>query len=152
MQPSVIRHVLQKGNALEGMAALCGHKPYDLLKLNGLQNASELYDGMRISLPCYAGALRLEHWDSPRVVAEHFRFSDHDALAKANGLSSLADYDGSLDLQLPGWHFFHARPSDTLQMLDRLFNLPPGTCVAADRVFRPHAGLLFSGEVVGVPL
>ncbi|MCL4297986.1 MAG: LysM peptidoglycan-binding domain-containing protein [Anaerolineae bacterium] len=152
MQPSVIRYVWQRGNTLAGMAALCGYNPEDILQLNQLQDAKALRPGIRISLPCYAGALRLDPWDTLEKVAERFHFVDHKALAKANGLSDLAEYDGSLDLQLPGWHFFHARPFDTLQTFDRLFNLPSSACVAAGRAFRPHPSLLYAGEVVGVPV
>jgi hypothetical protein len=151
MQPSVMRYVWQSGNTLEGMAELCGHNSEDILQINRLRDAAELKPGLRISLPCYAGALRLDPWDTPEKVAERFRFEDRKALAKANGLGDLAEYDGTLDLQLPSWHFFHARASDTLQRLDQTFNLPAGACVAAGRAFRPHRGLLYAGEVVGVP-
>ena len=152
MQPSLIRYVWQKGDALADVAALCGHEPEELLQLNRLRDASALQPGMRISLPCYAGALRPDPWDTLQAIAERFRFDDRKALAGANGLRDLAAYDGTLDLQLPGWHFFHARPFDTLGSLDQLFNLPPGACVAVGRAFRPHPGLLYAGEVVGVPV
>ncbi len=152
MQSSVIRYVWQKGSTLEGLAALCGQDPQALLKLNGLRDASALRPGVRISLPCHAGALRLDPGETPQAVAKRFHFEDLKVLAEANGLPDLADYDGTLELRLPGWHFFHARPGDTLETFDRLFNRSPGSCVAAGRAFRPHPGLLYSGEVVGVPV
>jgi hypothetical protein len=149
MQPDVTRYVWQKGDTVESMAALCGHIPEDIIQLNQLGDASALQPGMRISLPCYHGALRPDPWDTPEKVAKRFHL-DSKTLAKYNGLSDLADYDGSLDLQLPGWHFFHARPTDTLQKLNKAFKLPSGTCVPAGRVYRPHPDLLYAGEVVGV--
>ena len=144
-------HDLSQAHGLR-VCVFCGHHPQEILQINGLPAEPALEPGMRISLPCYSGALRPDPWDTPQEIAERFRFEDLGALAKANGLEDLAAYDGSLDLQLPGWHFFHARAGDTLEILDRQFSLEPGSCVAVGRVFRPHTGLLYSGEIVGVPI
>jgi hypothetical protein len=151
MGASRIKYTWQERDSLEGMAALCGREPHDLLQLNGLQDPSGLKAGLPIRLPCYAGGLRLDPWDTPQAVAQRFRFDEKD-LAAASGVPDLAKYDGSVDLKLPAWHFFYARPFDTLQTFDDMFKLPGGSCVAAGRVFRPLPGLLYAGEVVGVPL
>jgi hypothetical protein len=150
MQPSKRKLVWQGQGSLEDLAARCGCDSRDLLKLNRLRDPSELTAGTPIRLPCFAAALRPDPWDTPQAVAQRFRIDEKD-LAAASGLGDLAKYDGSADLQLPGWDFFHAGPSDILGALDEMFLLPPGSCVAAGRAFRPLAGLLYSGEVVGVP-
>jgi hypothetical protein len=152
MQPAERRFTWPPALDLEEMGERCGGGGQTILALNGLAAPDALRPGLRISLPCFAGALRLDSWDTPQKIAERFRFDDPTDLAKANGLDELATYDGSLALQLPGWHFFHARAFDTLQTFDRLFNLTPGSCVAAGRAFRPQPGLLYAGEVIGVPL
>lgn len=70
MQPSKLDYVWQDQDTLEGLAALCGCDPHDLLKLNGLPDPSALKPGLPISLPCYAAALRpdprtpLRRWPS----------------------------------------------------------------------------------------
>jgi hypothetical protein len=152
MQATEQRFTWPHGLNLEEMGERCGSSGQAILELNGLAAPGALRPGLRISLPCFAGALHLDTWDTPLKIAERFRYDDPAVLAKANGLGKLAEYDGSLALHLPGWHFFHAQPFDTLQTFDQLFNLPPGSCVAVGKAFRPHPGLLYAGEVVGVPM
>jgi hypothetical protein len=152
MQKAEMHYVWQEESRLEDLAALCGHDPKELLRLSHLPEGMALQPGTRLRLPCYAGALHLDSWDTPQAVAERFHIDDLEALASANDLADLSEYDGSQPLQLPGWHFFHAGIFNTLQAFDRCFNLPPGSCVAVGRVFRPYPGLLYAGEVVGVPV
>jgi hypothetical protein len=152
MKPAERRFTWEQGLDLEQMGERCGMHGQDILDLNKLAGPGDLQPGMRISLPCFEAALRIEPGDSPGQIAERFRFADPDTLAKANGLGGMAEYDGSLELQLPGWHFFHAAPGDTLETFDKVFNLPASSCVAVGWAFRPQPGVLVAGEVVGVPV
>lgn len=152
MQPSKRRFSWKQKLDLEALGERCGSNGQSILSLNKLPGPGALVPGMRISLPCFVGALYLDPWDTPQTLARRFHFDDLGSLAKANGLASLDDYDGSLPLQLPGWNFFHALPGDTLDEFDDLFNLPRGSCVTVGRAFRPQPGLLLAGEIVGVPM
>ena len=152
MKPAERRFTWEADLDLEALGERCGAHGGDILALNKLAGPGDLLPGLRLSLPCFEAGMKIEPGDSPGQVAERFGIKDLKALAKANGLGGLAEYDGSLDLKLPGWHFFHAAPGDTLEVFDKLFNLPPGSCVATGRVFRPRPGLLIAGEVVGVPV
>jgi hypothetical protein len=151
MQPAERLFTWPKVLDLGEMGERCGGGGQAILALNGLPGAEALKPGVAVRVPCFAGALCPEGRESLQDIVERFRFKDQKALAKANGLGKLAQYDGSVDLQLPGWHFFYARPQDTLEAFDRLFDLSPGSCVPVGRVFRPYPGMLYDGEVVGVP-
>jgi hypothetical protein len=151
MQPTKVRYAWKKRDRLEAMAFRCGLEVEEILQINGLEDPEVLNAGMTIHLPCYAGALWLDSWDTPQDIAKRFRFKDEEMLARINGLRDLGEYDSSLEMQLPGWYFFHAGINDTLETFDRIFGLPDGSCVPAGRTYRPSSGYLFIGEVVGIP-
>lgn len=151
LSPSKIRYPWKNEDRLEAIALRCGVQGTDILQMNGLRDPAALARGMTIQLPCYAGAQWLDPWDTPQKLVQRYRFEDEKMLARINGLRSLQDYDGSLEMQLPGWHFFHAGEKDTLETFDAFLGLPDGSCVPAGRVYRPNAIQLFMGELVGVP-
>ncbi len=151
MQPARRPFTWQDSLNLDEMGERCGTDGQAILALNRLHSPGDLRGGMNIILPCFAAALRPGARETIQALAKRFRIEEKE-LTEANHLHKLSDYNGSFDLLLPGWNFFHAHPSDTLPAFDKMFSLPPGSCIPVERVFRPHPGLLYAWEVVGVPI
>lgn len=151
LTPDSIQYEWKKGDTLNQMAQLTGHAEEDILRLNGLSEASDLNSEMWITLPCYTTTYRPEPWDNLDRVGRAFGYEDAGGLADASGLGDLSEYDGSTDLGLPDWHFFYAREHDTLETIDETFGLPKGSAITVGRVFRPDPQVLFPGETVAVP-
>ena len=106
---------------------------------------------MRISLPCYAATYRMEPGDTFEWLAEAFAYSGVEELARLNGLDDPSQLDGGVDISLPGWHFFYARPGDALERIDEMFGLPPGWSRTVGRVHHPDPRLPYESETIAMP-
>jgi hypothetical protein len=146
-----VRFTWNAVDTLEGIAALCGHEPREILARNRLREASDLTAGMQIRLPCYAAAYHLAEGDTPAWLAEQFGYGDVETLAVVLGVGDPADLDLDRDIPLPGWHFFYARPGDSLDRIDALFGLPSGASRPVGRVHHPDPGVPFESETIAVP-
>jgi hypothetical protein len=151
MLGDTFRYTWQKNDDLNAIARLTHFDTQDILNMNNLSSASNLGSGMQITLPCYEARYCPENWETLDEIAQRFKMPDTKTLADANGLGNIKEYNGAVDLILPQWRFFHARPGDSLAIFDKQFSLPEGSTVPANRVYRPRDGALIPGEVVAVP-
>ena len=151
MIDDIFRYTWQKYDDLAALASLTHFDAQDILKMNHLASEAKLGPGMEITLPYYQARYCPENWESLDEIAQRFRMKDTKVLANTNGLRNIKEYNGTVDLMLPRWRFFHARPGDSLEVFDRQFGLPAGSAVPAHRVYRPREGALIPGEVVAVP-
>jgi len=152
MREDTFRYTWQKHDDLDDLAKLTHFDAQDILHKNQINSASKLQPGMEITLPCYQGTYRPEGWEKLNEIAMRFGMKDTKALADANGLRDIKEYDGAVDLKLPQWRFFHARAGDSLMAFDKQFSLPAGSALPVHRVYRPRAGALLPGEVVAMPI
>jgi hypothetical protein len=151
LKKAAMDYTWQRGDTLDSMALLTGHRAQDILKDNGLADPSDLKPGMGISLPCYAATYRMEAGDTFEWLAEAFGYEGVEELAKLNGVRDLAAWDGSTDIVLPGWYFFYARPDESLERLDGMFQLPRGSARTVGRVHHADPRLPYEGETIAVP-
>ena len=82
---------------------------------------------------------------------EHFGYESVEELAKLNRMRDLATWDGSTDILLPGWSFFHARNEEFLPLLDEMFQQPDDSVRTVGRAHRADARLPYKGEIIAVP-
>ena len=147
LHESAVPYIWHAGDTLGGLAPLSGHSAEAILAHNRFPDASGLQLGMAISLPCYEGRYRLEGGDTLEWLADAFAYSGIEELAALNGGSL---HSGS-DVRLPGWNFFSARQGETLDGIDRMFDLPPGSSRPVGRVHRPDPRVPFAAETIAVP-
>lgn len=152
MSDDVFRYTWKKDDDLQVLAGLTHFDALDILKMNRLPSSTSLGPGMEITLPCYQARYCPETWEPLQEVARRFRLPDTKTLALLNGWKNIKTYNGSVDLNLPHWRFFHCRPGDSLIVFDRQFDLPAGSTVPAHRMFRPRDDALLPGEVIAVPI
>ena len=144
-------HKWDTGDSLAKMAVLTGFAPQEILKRNGLTSEWDLKEGMLIHLPCYEASYRLEYGDTVKWLAETFAYGSAEELAKLNGIfdpSGLEDLD---QIKLPGWNYFYARPDDTLEQIDAVFGLTPGSSRTVGRVHHPDPRIPYESETIAVP-
>jgi hypothetical protein len=146
-----LRYTWQPGDDLDRMARAVGRDPGAILAANRLPSPAALRPGMAISLPCYAATYTLEPGDSFKELALQFGFEGPEELAKANGLPDVSALKRGLEIVLPGWYYFIAGRGDTLESMDKLLNLRPGSARTVGRTYRPHRQWLYEGEVVALP-
>jgi hypothetical protein len=151
LRVDMVRYTWSASDTLEQLAALCGHEPEEILAINRLSSPSALSAGMTIKLPCYAAAYRLEEGDSLDWLAKEFGYGDAQHLGVVNGVSDPAYMDAGLDIPLPGWRFFYARPGDSLGRFDAMFGLPAGASRAVGRVYRPNPCVPIDAETIAIP-
>ena len=133
------------------MVTLCGCSPSEFLEANHLRRDDRIEPGSRVILPCWQASYRLESWDTVEWLAKSFRFKSVDALAEANHVDPQKMESVAMDITLPGWHFFYSREGDTLDSLDKMFQLPRGSVITVGRCYHAWDRLPFAGEVIAVP-
>ena len=148
LSKSLVPYLWGKRDTAESMAQLCGHSVTALLEANHLKKSSEFKTGMRVILPCWTAAYRLEGRDTLDGVAAAFGYRNAKGLARALGLKKL---DNVEEVRLPDWHFFYAREQDTLSGIDLMFRLPKGSSRTVDRAFHPDPDKPFAGETIAIP-
>ena len=144
-------YLWQSQDSLEAMVNLCGCSPAEFLEVNHLARGDRIEPGSRVILPCWAAIYRLEPWDTLDGLAKSFRFKTVEALAEANRADPQKMASVAMDIKLPGWHFVYAREGDTLDSLDKLFQLPKGSVITVGRCYHAWDRLPFVGEVIAVP-
>jgi hypothetical protein len=144
-------YIWTSGDTLDTIAGLTGIKQAEILKTNGLSDSGSLKTGMKIRLPCYAASYQMERGDTFEWLIKAFAYLNIEELSRLNQLKNLAEWDGQKSIQLPGWHFFYARKSDTLKQIDTMFNLQAGSSRTLGRVHHPDPRLPFESEIVAVP-
>jgi hypothetical protein len=150
LKEDAVPYVWKKGDTLEDVALLTGHGPHVILDRNGLADASALTPGTRIKLPCFAAMYWLEPGDTLEWLAEAFGYSGIKELAELGKLD-LDQFDGGEAVLLPGWHFFYARPDDSLDRIDKMFEVPRGSSRTVGRVHHPDPRLPYESETIAVP-
>ena len=152
LQEDRVKYTWRSGDDIKSIAELSGHSIYQILRINKINDPSNLKPGRTIILPCYTASYRLEPWDTFDSVGKTFGYGDAQGLAEANGYKDPSWLDLSYDIKLPDWHFFYARKDDVLPMIDEMFDLPEGSTITIGRVFRPNPRRPYYGEILAVPL
>lgn len=151
LQKNVVRYTWNATDRLGDIAPLTGYTPDEILVVNGLNDPTALNAGVRIDLPCHAASYRIEQGDSFEWLADAFAYSGIEELAKLNGVGHPSHLDAGRDVQLPGWHFFYARPGESLERIDEMFALPLGWSRPVGRVHHPDSRLPYASETIAVP-
>jgi len=151
LQRDLRPYIWQQHDSIESIVELCGCSPSQFLEANHLAPDDKIESGCRVILPCWAAVYRLEPLDTLEWLAKSFGFKSAEALAKVNETDLQTITSISMDIKLPGWHFFYAREGDTLDSLDRMFQLPKGSVIMVGRCYHVWDRLPFVGEVVAVP-
>lgn len=150
LQRDLRPYLWQERDSVEAIVNLCGCSSKEFLEVNHLVTGDRIEANSRVILPCWAATYRLEPWDTLEWLARRFRYSVG-ALAEANHTDPRKIASGGIDIKLPGWHFFFARESDTLDSLDTMFQLPKGSVITVGRCYHAWERLPFVGEVIAVP-
>jgi hypothetical protein len=148
---TLVPYVYKKDDTLESLAALCGNPATLILEVNQIKSAADLKTGARLILPCHVAAYRMESWDTLDSVARMFGYKNARQLAKVMGLKAVAEINPGNDIILPGWFFVNARATDTLDSLDKRFNMKAGSCKPIGKVYRPNKRTPYPGESIAVP-
>ena len=151
MRENVIRYTLKSGDNLSDLAAYAGCTSESILIKNSLSDASLLVPGLQIDLPCFAGTYRLEEGDNFQWLAEAFAYKNVEELAMVNGWSDPVLSKEDQEIELTGWHFFHAKPGASLENLEKMFGLPVGWVRYVGRVYHPDDQMPMAPEIVAVP-
>ncbi len=146
-----IRYTLKEGDTLQKMAAFSGCTIEDILIHNNIADPAMLMPGMEIDLACYEAIYNMEENDSFEWLARAFDYSDIEKLAEFNGLASASQLTNEMDILLLGWHFFYAPQGTSLEQIDTMFDLPPGSSRTLGRIFNPHPKLPYIGETIAIP-
>ena len=144
-------YIWRNEDDLKSIAGFTGFGAEYILKLNNLSNPGSLKEGMTIHLPSYAASYQMSPGDTFEWLVEEFVYADSKELSSLNGLKDLTEWNGKKNILLPGWHFFNARHDDTLETIDKMFNLAEGCSRTLGRVYHPEPGLPFEAEIVAVP-
>ena len=102
-------------------------------------------------LPCYEASYRLEYGDTIKWLAETFAYGSAEELAKLNGIFDPTGLEDLDQIKLPGWNYFYARPDDTLEQIDAVFGLTPGSSRTVGRVHHPDPRIPYESETIAVP-
>ena len=113
--------------------------------------AGRVLAGQEIKLPSYKATYNVEAADHLDQVGRLFGYGDAKGLLKVNDISDASKFDGGKALNLPDWHFYYARITDTLDYLDELFNLPKGSVTCVGRVFHAISRMPYPNETIAVP-
>jgi hypothetical protein len=151
LKEDVIPYVWGKGIVLEDLAFLTGYAPADILARNGLSDPAALKPGVRIKLPCYAATYRMEPGDTYEWLAEAFAYSSIEELLELNKVKDPSELDSGEGILLPGWHFFYARPDESLERVDEIFGLPSGWSRTVGRVYHADPRLPYESETIAIP-
>jgi LysM repeat protein len=151
LHASAVPYTWQAEDALTAIAPLTGHTPVEILLHNKLADPTSLQPGMTVSLPCFEARYRLEAGDSLAWLAAAFAYSGVAELAALNGVADPATLAAGSDVRLPGWHFFSARAGDSLEQIDVMFDLPPGSSRPVGRAHHPDPRLPYESETIAVP-
>jgi len=144
-------YVWRGEDTVPSLSRLCGCTEQEFLDTNHLAPGAPISPGSRMILPCWSAVYRLEPWDRLEWVARNFGCKNVKELARLTRLEPSALEGGAVDIRVPGWHFVYAREGDTLDALDRQFELPKGSAVIVGRCYRPWPRLPYPGEAVALP-
>jgi hypothetical protein len=151
MQGETFKYTWKTNDSLKDLAQFTHFSVQEILKLNHVSSENNLVPGMHIKLPCYQGAYMPENRETLISIAKRFRIKNLKELAAVNSLRDIKSYNGKADLKLPQWLYLHARSGDSLDRIDKQFNLPQNSTIPVHRLYRPKEGALLTGEVVALP-
>lgn len=151
MRQETLRYTWKAGDTLWDVAALTASTPEQILHLNGIADPVILVPGLEIDLPCFAATYGLEPGDTSQWLAAAFGFKSVEELALVNGLSDVLRLDESREIVLAGWHFFYARPGDSVAKLESLLSCPSGWLRFVGRCVHPDPQLPMAPEVIAIP-
>jgi hypothetical protein len=151
LKEDFVRYIWKTSDRLEVLGELTGYTIEDIRQRSKLSIPLDLRVGMRIKLPCYAATYRMEPCDTFEWLSEVFAYPGVEELTRLNGLDDPADLSGLGEIKLPGWHFFYARRGDSLERIDKMFGLPPGSSRTVGRVHHQDPRLPYESETIAVP-
>ena len=138
------------GNTVEAIGLLTGFGPQAVFDTNRIVADKRLTAGMELSLPCFAASYRAQSNDDLSWLVKTFGYADIEELAKVNGMPEPSKLY-SRDIILPGWHFLYARRGDSLESIEKMFELPPGSARIVGLTHHPNPKIPYPSETIAIP-